>query len=418
MNSASTLASTVQAIAEMLGYTISKPTVYQTLAQDTENILVQYIRSASVLANTSRSSRLSAKHLNRVLASESLLNPINLTLSDQKLQGYENYPTGQYNPIPFEQSELYIPREDVIQCKDIISSEVVPFPSTREYEFQFLLTEGVYADTKMLSNRRLIVKAPKQSDRSSNPSGQSSQTQSVFEFFKSTPVHITKINFEQQSIVKSVLNHSLQLYYAYLMNLIRDDMPLMKNTVFLRLEQDVGLQQLIPYFLQYIIGNMIFHFRNVDLLCNLLQFTKSIIKNPSLCSSIYVHPFLKIVFSGLVGSDYTSELHGDDTKLREISAEVLKLIVDKYSDGYPSLKVCVFNSLVSTLFDPNTTLMAHYGALCGIDQLFDDNTKHVIPHLSCYIQLMNLEMKALNARQHQCAHLVCTKVKEIIQKNT
>ena len=148
MNSASTLASTVQAIAEMLGYTISKPTVYQTLAQDTENILVQYIRAASVLANTSRSSRLSAKHLNRVLASESLLNPINLILSDQKLQGYENYPTGQYNPIPFEQSELYIPREDVIKCKDIISSEVVPFPSTREYEFQFLLTEQVKVPLK------------------------------------------------------------------------------------------------------------------------------------------------------------------------------------------------------------------------------------------------------------------------------
>ena len=409
---------TVQAIADMLGITISKPALIQNLAQEAEDYIIQYIRAASLLANNARAYRLSAQHINRILLSERSMNKILISPSTQRLFGYEFSPFGQYLSIPFEQSELYLPRENNIKCSDILKNENVPLPNNRTYDFQFLLTEGVYANKKMLSNRRLIVKAPKILERTvSAPISQYPNTQPSSEFFKRTPISITKLTFTQLPIVHDVLNNTLQLYYAYILNLIRDDNLYIRDTALSRIMTDIGLQQLLPYFLQYIIYNMTIHYQNVDLMINLVNITKCLVKNPSLCSNLYTHTFLKIIFSSLVGADYTSTLHGDDTKLRELSADVLKLIVEKFQPCFADMKICIFNSLIGILFDPNAALMAHYGALCGIEAIDCDAVKYIIPHLKHYLKMMNFEIHSFNPRQRQCAQLVCAKVNQMIAQN-
>lgn len=409
---------TVQAIADKLGITISKPALIQNLAQEAEDYITQYIRAASLLAISSRSYRLSAQHINRILLSERNMNKIFISPSTQRLFGYELSPFGQYLSIPYEQSELYLPRENDIKCRDILKNENVPLPVNHTFDFQFLLTEGVYANKKMLSVRRLIVKAPKNIERTqSAPMSQYQSTQQSSEFFKRTPISITKLAFTQLPTVQDVLNNSLQLYYTHILNLIRDDNPYMRDQALTQIMTDVGLQQLLPYFLQYIIFNMTIHYHNVDLMINLVNITKCLVKNPSLCSNIYAHTFLKIIFSSLLGADYTSELHGDDTRLRELSADVLKLIVDKYQSCFRDMKICVFNSLIETLFDPNASLMSHYGALCGIEALDCDAIDYIIPHLNHYLRMMKIEMRSFNPRQRQCAQLICGKVKQLMTKD-
>lgn len=149
---------------------------------------------------------------------------------------------------------------------------------------------------------------------------------------------------------------------------------------------------------------------------NLIKITRSLIRNSSLCSSIYAHTFLKIIFSALIGADYTSELHGDDTKLRELAADTLKLIIDKYQSCFHDIKICIFNSLIEVLFDPNTSLMAHYGAICGIEAIDENAVKYIIPHLKHYLKMMDFEIHCYNPRQRQCSQLICSKVKQLITK--
>lgn len=413
----STSAITVQAIADKLGITISKPTIIQNLAQEAEDYIIQYIRAASLLANNSRSYRLSAQHINRILLSERSMNKILISPSTQRLFGYEFSHFGQYLSIPYEQSELYLPRENDIKCTDILKNENVPFPSNQSYDFQFLLAEGVYANKKMLSNRRLIVKAPKIIERTvSAPISQFPNTQPSSEFFKRTPISITRQTFTQLPQVHEILNNSHQLYYGYVLNLIRDDNPYIRDSFLSRIMTDVGLQQLLPYFLQYIIYNMVIHYQDVDLMTNLVKMTKCLVKNQSLCSNLYAHTFLKIIFSALIGADYTSDFHGDDTKLRELSADVLSLIIEKYQSCFHDMKICIFNSLFETLFNPDASLMAHYGALCGMEAIDCDSINYCIPHLKHYLKYMNFEVHTNNPRQRQCAQLICFKVKQLIDK--
>ncbi|KAK8885142.1 hypothetical protein M9Y10_044271 [Tritrichomonas musculus] len=412
----STSVITVQAIADMLGITISKPTLVQSLAQEAEDFIAEYIRSASLLAINSRSYRLSAQHINRVLFSERYMNKLTRSPCNDRLFGYEFAPFGQYLSIPFEQSELYVPRENSIKCRNVIKSDIVP-PNNQTFDFQFLLTEGVYADKKMLSVRRLIIKTPKILERAiSAPISQFQNTQQTSEFFKRNPVSISKLTFSHIPLVHDVLNNTLQLYYSYILNLIRDDSPYVRDTALSRIETDVGLQQLLPYFLQYIIYNMTIFYQNIEQMTNLIKITRSLIRNSSLCSSIYAHTFLKIIFSALIGADYTSELHGDDTKLRELAADTLKLIIDKYQSCFHDIKICIFNSLIEVLFDPNTSLMAHYGAICGIEAIDENAVKYIIPHLKHYLKMMDFEIHCYNPRQRQCSQLICSKVKQLITK--
>ncbi|OHT00659.1 hypothetical protein TRFO_32633 [Tritrichomonas foetus] len=415
----STSALTVQAIADMLGIILSKPTLCQTLAQETEDLIQQYIRSASLLATNSRSHRLSAQHINRVLISEHNINRIfpsdDSNHRHQRLYGYEFCPVGQYTPVPFEQSELYLPREHDLNLKDIAKSEVPPIPNSQDFPFQFLLTEGVFADKKMLSNRRLIVKAPKLIERSvSAPLNQLQQSAPPVELVRHAPFSIINKVYDQNSIVRDVLSNNLLIYFVKTVDVIRDDTPIMRDSALSYLETDTGLQQLLPYFLQYIIGNMTLHYQNVPLMDNLLKLTQSLIKNESLYSHLYVQPILKIVFSCLVGNDNTTSLHGDDKKLRDHAAYVLQILLDKYEDCYLDIRSCVFNSLVNTIFDPNTSLMAHYGAICGIEAIGQGAVARIVPHMRHYLQMVNMEVRSCNARQRMCAQLVRDKTIELI----
>ena len=414
-----TSALTVQAIADMLGIVLSKPTLSQSLAQETEELIQQYIRCASLLATNSRSHRLSCQHINRVLVAESRMNRIFASDHHQRLYGYEFCPVGPYSAIPFEQTEIFLPREIEVRCKRAAEADVAALPVNQSFPFQFLLTEGVMGDKKMLSNRRLIVKAPKPIERSlSAPLGPLQQSAPALELQKFRPVNLMNRVFEKNQLVRDVVPNKLQLFFVKVVDLIRDDMPFKRDSALLYLQTEIGIQQLIPYFLQFIIGNMTLYYKNVGLMENLLKMTKSLINNEHICSDIYVHPFLRIVFSALLGNDYTSIFNGDDSKLREHAAEVLSLLVSKYESSYNGIREVSLNSLIKTLFNPNVSIMAQYGALCGIETIgIRSNSlinKNILPHLKYFSKSLTIEARSLNSRQRQCALFVRDKVSDLI----
>jgi transcription initiation factor TFIID subunit 6 len=200
--------------------------------------------------------------------------------------------------------------------------------------------------------------------------------------------------------VGDVVNGDLQLYFIRTINLLRDDLVFSKDSALHSLANDACLQQLLPYFLEFIFGQMTLHFQEIQMMDTLIAVARSLVCNKALCSELYVHPLLKIAFSGLLGLDYASLIQDEDNRLREHSAELLRMICQKYELAYPDIRIVAFNHLVDQLFECNITLAAQYGALLGIMALGSEYVERIVLHLPLYWGLVRLERESEDQRQH------------------
>jgi len=389
-----------QAIADSLGISVSKATLISSIAQDGESRVQRVIGSAALLCANACSQRLTTQHINRILISE----------RKQPLVGYDNLPFFNMLTAPCDQHELCFFRESPVQL-DSVASSAVSEPSVQSFALEYLLTEGVPKDKRSLSTRRLLAKPPKIDKPTSV---QPSSALSSVELTQRAPVSIVRQAYDLSQIVSDVVNSDLQLYFIRIINLLRDDSVYSKDTELFRLSTEVGIHQLLPYFLQFIFGQISLHCQDLQLMDILISMTSALVKNPALGSELYVHSFLKIAFVALVGSDLTTAVHDDDTRLRDHAAELLSLICRKYSVSYPGIESAIHNQLVLYLFKADNSLAAHYGALSGIRSLGVKSMMAVMPQLKSYYKIVSLEAKSADSRQAAAVGRIALLLRQIM----
>jgi transcription initiation factor TFIID subunit 6 len=199
--------------------------------------------------------------------------------------------------------------------------------------------------------------------------------------------------------MSDVVNGDLQLYFVRIINLLRDDVVFSKDKAIGYVAKDLGLHQLLPYFLQFIFGQITLHFQEHGLIDTLIGLALALVTNESMGSELYVHSFLKIAFAVLVGVGMQTPLCDDDKMLREHAAELLGVIVKKYRREYPTIHQAVFSSLVRFLFEAETSLAAHYGALLGIRELGEWAVLALMPHLKVYYRAIAEEIEVEDGKQ-------------------
>ncbi|KAF7703890.1 Transcription initiation factor TFIID subunit 6 [Cucumispora dikerogammari] len=113
------------------------------------------------------------------------------------------------------------------------------------------------------------------------------------------------------------------------------------NDLLNKVKNEVGIQQLIPYFVQLYNERLVQTPENSFIV---LLFYKALINNEAIFIDSYLHDILPAMLTIVVSSVYSNQ-----TASREIVNEILKYIFEKYAGLYKNLGPRIINSLIKNI---------------------------------------------------------------------
>lgn len=210
----------------------------------------------------------------------------------------------------------------------------------------------------------------------------------------STPVSRRELieEAEVKPLVKHVLSKELLLYYDTLINDLTDSRPEASLAALKSLEGDAGLQQLLPYLLQFIAEGVPKNLSNPKNLLILMQSATALLKNPYLFIEPYLHQLMPPVLSCLLGKKF-GQGGREHWTVREEAAGIVAIVCVTYGNAYSSLVPRVAKTLVKAWLDNDKPLSTHYGAISGIAAIGAPAIDALIlPHLLPYLSALNMKM--------------------------
>ena len=358
-----------------------KPQLLQIVADDAESYVREIIAKASILYRNSHAEKLTPQHINTILDS----------CDQQQLLGYSNSPSFLLSSIGVDNSEIFIVKEPTENLETTMRNPTPPKPRDFSYGFQWFLTEGVPAE--IVPQRREVGRPHSRTDA-----------------IRPSSVDTTSRSYSTRQFVGDVLHIKHQAVYVNKINMLRDDISNQRLEALKYLRTDQDLQPLLPYFLQFVIGGIAMHYNDPVLMDIVVSVALALAENPYLCISIFTHAFVRIATTILITPTSSSNLAETDCAIRSKAAKLLGALTKRCEDPYPGIRVSVFNFLVDTLFNKDSTMAAQYGALCGIEVLGFGPVYRLIPHLPLFCKLIS---KNKDTRQ-QTAYVLL--IKEVIYR--
>ena len=339
-----------------------RPSLLQIVAEDAESYVRDIVSKASILFRNSHSEQLTPFHINTLLSSFDRTQP---------LFGYSNSPSFLLSSICYENSEIYVVKDPSEDLQKTMSAPSSIKPREFSYGFQWFLTEGVPAD---ISQKKETQKLPNGLSNS--------------DIIRPSSVDPSTRSYSARQFVGDVLHNKHLSIYVKQINMLRDDTSHQRMVAIRFLRTDKDLQPLLPYFLQFIIGEISMHYNNPVLMDIIVSVARALAENEYLCISLFTHVFLRIVTTFLLSPDSSSNLAEEDCKLREEAAKLLGTLRQRCEDAYPDFRVSLFNLFTDTIFSENSTLASQFGAIAGIEKLGYGPVKRLMPHLPLYCRLI------------------------------
>lgn len=132
---------------------------------------------------------------------------------------------------------------------------------------------------------------------------------------------------------------------------------------------DPGLQQLVPYFLQFVAEKVTHCLDNLFVLEQMLELDQALMDNPTLFVDPYitniVPPIITCLLGRKIGREGVDSIQ-DQYRLRDLAASLIGNVVEKYSKSSQELQARVTRTCLKYFLDPGRTLGQHYGAIEGI----------------------------------------------------
>ena len=398
--SASFSSLTIQDIADSIGIKLSNQDLINIIDRDCDQFIRQIIHQANAFCASTRSYKLSQFHIDMVLESLGL----------PPLLGYDSVPNYMATPLSVDQADLYGIKENMRSLYSVVDDPVAPLPNNITHQLQWTLVEGVYTGKRSSSRDRSSkqnrdsksiersvsvpnVSSIQHSDISRNSSINNSGNQ-----FAASSANESSDKSNQNDSKKcadDVLSNEHQKYFISTINLLRSDTVHTLDVDLYMISEEDKMQPLLPYFLQFITGKMTLELHNVKSMKVLIRFTLALLQNKSMNIPLFAHPFLRIVFSALLSSNVSSSDPSSsyticDTDVRRYAAEALAVLVCRCECCFRDMREVVFNSLTQTLFNPDTSLYAHYGAILGIKAI--GFIRNILPHLKSYLRFIKFEL--------------------------
>ena len=202
-----------------------------------------------------------------------------------------------------------------------------------------------------------------------------------------------------KNIVKHTLSSELQLYYNTTTNAIMGENKQLQDAALQSLQNDPGVQQLLPYLVQFVEDKVILNIRKLPVLTSLMKTVKALLENQRIHIEPYLHQMMPPVMTCLVGKKLCGKPTEDHWTLRDRSAAIVALICSKYSGAYTNLKPRISKTLLHAFLDSSKPLCTHYGGIVGLHALGPYSVKAlVLPNISAYMKLLQPALDAEGQR--------------------
>lgn len=226
--------------------------------------------------------------------------------------------------------------------------------------------------------------------------------------------------------VKQIVSKELILFFDKIRTAILDDnadpeIVLYRKSAFESVRSDPGLQQLVPYFIQFVAEKVTHCLDNLFVLQQMMELDHALIENPTLFVDPYVAalipPIITCLLGRKIGRDGVDSLK-DQYQLRDFAASLIGKITKKYHKSNQELQARITRTCLKYFLDPGRTLGEHYGAIQGIQASGGAPAilTLVLPNLKHYEIILE---KAGNDRQNdEPLRLLIARILDAISKIT
>lgn len=202
-----------------------------------------------------------------------------------------------------------------------------------------------------------------------------SQAESIVHRVEEDDNHLAQHQDQQQGVrvrqlLPRLLSEELQLYFTRItLALERGGSSAadrqQQDDALARVARDAGLQELVPFFVQYLAKQLHFHVGHPEHCRTLIRLARSLLINPYVHLELHLHQLLPAIMTNVVAKNLSTLPDCNHWSLRIEAAEALRLACDLFGEKYASLKATVLKKLFEAISDdrPLTTI---FGGLVGI----------------------------------------------------
>ncbi|KAF9582783.1 hypothetical protein BGW38_010763 [Lunasporangiospora selenospora] len=200
---------------------------------------------------------------------------------------------------------------------------------------------------------------------------------------------------EIKPLVKHVLSKELQLYYERITSAVLSSDEVLRATAISSLQNDPGLHQLLPYFVQLVAEKVTQNTRNMSVLESMMSTVRALLDNDNLFIEPYLHQLMPTILTCVVGKRLGETPFENHWSLRSTATDIIVLICQKYGASYHTLQPRVIRTLLRAFLDPEKPLTTHYGAILALSRMGDQVFKTlVVPNLKTYSRVIEPELSS------------------------
>jgi len=171
-------------------------------------------------------------------------------------------------------------------------------------------------------------------------------------------------------LLPRLLSEELRLYFSRITGAVERGgaTPITRqqqDTALASLILDPGLQELIPFMINYVTKNLYKHLGNPEHCRTLIRVAKALLANPHIHLELYLHQLLPAILTMVVAHRLSSKSFDNHWILRYEAALCLVQACNLFGEDYATLKARVLKTL-SDAIGPNRSLSTRYGGLVAI----------------------------------------------------
>jgi transcription initiation factor TFIID subunit 6 len=254
------------------------------------------------------------------------------------------HPPSTYIRANSSSGTLFFPQDDVVDFNKLLQTPLPPVPRDVTFSAHWLAIEGVQPAIP--------------------------QNPSIKKNAQVAAMRKKKFNPLVKPIVAHVLSVELQRYFEEVtLSVLGSD----ENKIALAVgsvQADPGLNDLLPYFAQFVAEEVTKNLRNLPVLRNLMRFCGGLLSSEHMHLEPYLHQLLPSILTCLVGKSLCADPSVEDHwALRDLAAELIEKIVRSFGSAFVTLQPRLAKTLIGALLDFAKPLTTHYGALKGINAL-------------------------------------------------
>ena len=311
--------------------------------------------------------------------------------SVEPLYGYDPGEALQFRLVP--NTNLFYVADEEVDFETLLNAPLPKVPLKPTFSVHWLAVEGV--QPQIPENP---VEVSLATDTLQPPTN------------KKDILQISHEDTEVRPPVKHVLSKELQLYYEKITNFLASEDPEEQQIALECIGKDSGIQQLVPYFIQFASENVTKYLRNLSVVSKMVSLLEKLFENEHLFMEPYLHQCMPCLLTCILAKrlcEDPSEPHWD---CRRRSAKLVGKICKQYKDSYNTLVPRVTKTLTKALFDLQKPASTRFGSICGISALGREPILSIIlPNLkSLQSSFSKLEMSEATHLQSELLHALKT----------